>query len=1682
MGGKQFSGQKDWRDGQRPRRKNNDRAVVTTRKYVGSAILTSLLVAAAACVVWILWWLAPIHDFGPDFVPLFVTRYEQQQVPPLPQAEADRGAIQRETQLRPASPIEEKDSNLTREVIQDRLDRLRQKQPGDGVVVYLATRALVDGAGSVQFLAYDSDPFAPKTLLPLSALLDALRQCPARRKLLVLDVMPDDRGSPLETGVTEDGVADLIASELARKDNSGQLADPHLAVLTACSAGEVANWSEPLHQSVFGHFFIRGLGDADADTDGDRAISLKELSVYLTRNVDRWARQHRGIRQRPVLLGSAVDLPLASLNRRKTSTWTWAVWRNPEKLATSDATAEKPSKAQEKDQNKDVPQGGDTAKKDAEKSKGKNDKTTPSTGKDSDEQAPSPPGPAYPQWLARGWLQHDQWAAGPELAAGPRLFRQLEVHLLRSERDWRTGKDPGAIATALGEAITRLTTRMEQALREKRPSERSVGQALAFGKSADPSLVKKLRDILEGQRRPDAALTEEERKALHTKMVSELKASLKDRSSLDLAMAIVEATGSGRLDPKTVTMLDGIVTASSMPRDVIELRLLEQLAQRAAKVQAELWDDELVRKVWNTVVLAEQANNRPWAFSWVRSSLDQADALRHDAEIQLSSRAIGFVSATQLARSWNEADSTYKFIDDCQTKIKDAQWACLQARAALPSLISYFEAGTGASPEELESWSRAAGSALEIENMLDTARSQTEGGVLSREQLADLASKLAEKTQQLKSQMGELLRPLRPESMKRLIRRCQENIPDARLGSQIEALFKTPLLEASDRLELWKASLRLDGRLSELPVREDDRETSPVGSSARLRTVTSLVGQRREWLRTLERMSDPGLSARGSEVRPPASGSESLISRWSELSRFCQVVHARVLEALDSVSSQAGTDHPGWIAPALLVDVDQNPIRRQRDKESLVLWNWLAARYRHESRDLRGFADRPSDNFFDAAALDCLREREPRLEPSVQFAVEDTEAKKLQLSSQQPETDVQIQLALSAGDGGPLKVALAALPLDDPRLRVSFPSSAELELAPASMKPAQVHLEWTEERALANRQPPAGFILQARLPSGRAFHRAIPVAIVPADSSPRLALRTDLREAVDVPVDPLRLRTLPGKQAFFVVVVNPSAIGRKVAVDIMAEDAVIATTSDKDKPPLSSAAGSSLPVPGFGEPSAKPDDPLPDAPPSLSLRLRDAQNDKEYHRLTLRPVVASPREYIEIARAQFVPPQPGQENRLEVDFSALPQMMGPPCHVRLDIPSDPELFPGFVEPPRGKLEGDIEPGGKLLQLVAEDIKLKPAAEELGRFSISVDGIPRALWRQTQFVLQGQAQKVENIGQSWVRFRPDLDVKPDRPAKLTVHFKVDNAPPDARLRFRLGQLVNGQVQPEIKEWTETARPRHVGFDPHGKGGVLLFEASIGDWNPEFDVRGIRGSKHLHAYLYEAGGQRLLDDWGMDLLLDDVPPRTPQLEAQSEIGPEVTRLPVKAIVSPPSSGIKRVAFILNPSTKGDFAKAEAENKTTPGKASENEPDTWVASLPVPPGTTGIVFVSVKVTSGVGLSALAHQEVLIHEPAPQPPAAEAKPAPPKPGAIEGVVTENDIKQPGLDVILYDPEAKAKEDVIKGTTKTAADGSYSFPKVEPGKYSLFCIKQITNRSDTRKVMVKPGETVRQDLDLLLH
>ena len=110
------------------------------------------------------------------------------------------------------------------------------------------------------------------------------------------------------------------------------------------------------------------------------------------------------------------------------------------------------------------------------------------------------------------------------------------------------------------------------------------------------------------------------------------------------------------------------------------------------------------------------------------------------------------------------------------------------------------------------------------------------------------------------------------------------------------------------------------------------------------------------------------------------------------------------------------------------------------------------------------------------------------------------------------------------------------------------------------------------------------------------------------------------------------------------MVKNPSPESRKVVVEVRSGNSVIASSSEKDKPPLEVKPNSTI-VTSFRRSDGQAHRPAPEAPRNLSLRLRDAASGQEFVSRDLRPQIASPLEYIEIVKAQFVPPRPGEVNR-----------------------------------------------------------------------------------------------------------------------------------------------------------------------------------------------------------------------------------------------------------------------------------------------------------------------------------------------------------------------------------------------------------------------------------------------------
>ncbi len=381
------------------------------------------------------------------------------------------------------------------------------------MVVYLSAYAVVDPEKQIEIMATDSSPYELKTQLPLSWVLDRLKNCPARNKLLVLDIM---RGmiDPRDVGGTTDGVGDLLARALQNNADAGRLNDPDLMVIAACGPGQFALGSETLRHSAFGYYFHRALTTEEADTGGDGVVSVRELAGYLAKNVNDWAMHYRGVHQKPALLGRVQgDFALASTRPARPS----ATVRLKEeaKAATDSAAKTKEPAGEDKEQTKAKEVPADTGKS----------------------ELAAGPASAYPTWLAQAWATVEGWWKSGDFQAAPRVYRRLARELIRAELRWRGGEPADAIQRDLEKTTRDLTEAMAKAKDIPHPPFRSVGQAHDLGREPNPAL----RDVLVGVLRRRRELSDDSPDL--AKAVKEALAKFQDKPGLDLAEALVEASG-----------------------------------------------------------------------------------------------------------------------------------------------------------------------------------------------------------------------------------------------------------------------------------------------------------------------------------------------------------------------------------------------------------------------------------------------------------------------------------------------------------------------------------------------------------------------------------------------------------------------------------------------------------------------------------------------------------------------------------------------------------------------------------------------------------------------------------------------------------------------------------------------------------------------------------------------------------------------------------------------------------------------------------------------------------------------------------------------------------------------------------------------------------------------------------
>jgi len=271
------------------------------------AVVFAILVLIGAIAAWVLW---PDPVRSPYFLALWVNEYRDPRIPVSPWADQDRSAWV-SLPWKDNNAFTSQQRNL---LIQELRNLEKVKQLDEAVLVYLEAYAITGTDGNVALLPGDASLDDPSTWLPIDDVLKHVRVCPAKHKLLLLDLTQPFADA--RAGVLNDDVAARLAPALKAATDE----DANLRIITSSSPGQVSHASEDLGHSIFAYFLLQGLqGKADshnAENKQDARVSVLELADYVAFQVDRWAWANRKARQTPQLIGKREDFHLVTVEPR----------------------------------------------------------------------------------------------------------------------------------------------------------------------------------------------------------------------------------------------------------------------------------------------------------------------------------------------------------------------------------------------------------------------------------------------------------------------------------------------------------------------------------------------------------------------------------------------------------------------------------------------------------------------------------------------------------------------------------------------------------------------------------------------------------------------------------------------------------------------------------------------------------------------------------------------------------------------------------------------------------------------------------------------------------------------------------------------------------------------------------------------------------------------------------------------------------------------------------------------------------------------------------------------------------------------------------------------------------------------------------------------------------------------
>ncbi|HEX4148506.1 MAG TPA: hypothetical protein VHY20_05945, partial [Pirellulales bacterium] len=552
----------------------------------------------------------------------------------------------------------------------------------------------------------------------------------------------------------------ILADEVAGcvKAELEQHPDARRLVLCAASASQVALRSEPLGRSAFGYYFEQALlGHAD----GFNSHNLRDGRV--------------SVRE------------LAAFVQARVGRWAWQArgkaqipllhGRGQDFELTAVSTSQLPGKSLDKP-------------------------------------------PEYPAWLLAAWKLRDQWQTEAINHRFPRVYRQLEAQVLRSEWQWRYGGEPSRMKSDLDARISQLQRRLRVADASlAAPTPRLLSIKLGHGQAPNAAAVAEIQALLDGLDPPDATLPPIAVQAKEIKLLQDFEQKTKDVDYPNLAEAAFEVIRQdGEPSAHAIRILDSVLRKRQPQCQFVETNFLHSLALLTERIPAAAWPASAAHRGLHAVDLCCRAAARARPFRWIEPWFTLAAGQQHQASMFLD--APGYAPLSEAENLFHQATARYEAVLAYQDLVGAAYYAFDDAGTFLPNSKNYLHANPSLAPI----WWSACTAAKDLADVLEIDPPVNDRGALAKS-----IAKLRTRAGMLQTRLQMLGQPFAADRIAELMAQCKRAGTGPIVLTEVNAILETPILNAENRTALWSAvnelAVRLDSRVLALDTVDNQRET-----------------------------------------------------------------------------------------------------------------------------------------------------------------------------------------------------------------------------------------------------------------------------------------------------------------------------------------------------------------------------------------------------------------------------------------------------------------------------------------------------------------------------------------------------------------------------------------------------------------------------------------------------------------------------------------------------------------------------------------------------------------------------------------------------------------------------------------------------------------------------------------